>query len=280
VALETHALGEIYGALGFHSMPFSITPDTSLVYPGEQYVSVYDQLHYACTSGALAVLSAEIGLGKTLLVRCLIRALPPQVKVAYLINPLLDPDTLLRDVYAEFNDGEPAQQAASPSPYHALVSLVMGGAAQGIRYVVIVDEAHRLSADALEALRLLSNLETEQVKLISLLLVGQPELYKTLALRAMRPLRERVSLWLRLRPMNLKECSAYVRHRISRTHQDGRFSFSPAALWVLHWRTKGVPRRINLAAERAVLLAGTQHSRRVIWSMSWNACNEFKKVWQ
>jgi MSHA biogenesis protein MshM len=137
-----------------------------------------------------------------------------------------------------------------------------------------------LSAEALEALRLLSNLETEQVKLISLVLVGQPELERTLALRAMRPLRERIGMWLRLQPMSRTECAAYVRHRIERTHPDGDFVFSPAALWLLYWRTRGVPRRINLAGERAVLLASARpESRCVTGPMVWEACGEFSRVW-
>jgi len=274
-------LSPCYEALGFKHIPFSITPDTSLAFPGKQYVQAYNHLHHACMTGTLAVLSAEIGLGKTFVIRCLIRALPERVKVAYLINPLLDQVALLREIYAEFNAGALPASEHLQSLHHALVQLVLQGASSGARFVIIVDEAHRLSAEALEALRLLSNLETEQTKLISLVLVGQPELERTLALRAMRPLRERIGAWLRLRPMSRKQCSAYVQHRIARTHRDGRFSFSPAALWVLHWRTQGVPRRINLAAERAVLLACTRrNTQRISWSMVWQACNEFRRVWR
>lgn len=280
MGLQDNALGACYEALGFHSIPFSITPDTTLAYPGEQYVSTFDHLHHACSSGMLAVLSAEIGLGKTLLVRCLLRTLPEHVKTAYLLNPLIDPAALLRSIYAEFNSGELPRQNLWPSLHNALVELVLRGAAQGNRYVIIADEAHRLSTETLEALRLLSNLETEQVKLVSVLLVGQPELERTLALRAMRPLRERIGVWLRLRPMDRAHCGAYVAHRIARTHTDGNFAFSRAALWCLHWRTRGVPRRINLAAERAVLLAYANSTRLVTWSMVWEACNEFKRAWQ
>ncbi|WP_439114100.1 ExeA family protein [Hydrogenophaga sp.] len=279
--VQDNALGSCYAALGFKSLPFAITPDTSLAFPGPQYVSAYQQLYYACMNGVMAVLSAEIGLGKTFVIRCLLRALPANVKVAYLLNPLLDPLALLRDIQAEFNAGEqPALEQASRL-HHALVQRVLQGAAQGERFVIIVDEAHRLSAEALETLRLLSNLETEQVKLISLVLVGQPELERTLSMRAMRPLRERIGVWLRLQPMNRAECGAYVRHRIHRTHQDGSFAFTPAALWLLHWRTRGVPRRINLACERAVLLSSAQpETRRVTWPMVWEACGEFSRVWK
>lgn len=270
-----------YAALGFHTEPFSITPDISLAFPGEQYVRAYEQLHQACQSGVLAVLTAEIGLGKTFIVRGLISSLPVQVRVAYLFNPVLDQVGLLRAIYSEFNGGELPMSMHLPSLHHALVNLVLQGAARGERFVVIVDEAHRLSADALETLRLLSNLETEQSRLISLMLVGQPELERTLALRAMRPLRERIGTWVQLHPMNREDCCAYVQHRIARTHTEGSFHFSRLALWWLHWRTKGVPRRINLAAERVLQLACRRpHTRRVNWLMVWLACRDYRKAWK
>lgn len=272
-------LSSCYDALGFESVPFSITPDTALFYPGGRHVSAYRQLHHACLNGVLSVLSGEIGLGKTLVVRCVLRTLPEEVKVAYLINPLLDLPDLLRSIAREFGADALPSDATPVAVQDALVALVLQGAGEGRRYVVIVDEAHRLKAEALEALRLLSNLETERTKLISLVLVGQPELDRTLALRAMRPLRERVGVWLHLTPLSRAECAAYVRHRIHRTHRDGSFDFSNLALWWLHWRTAGVPRRINLACERAVLLAYTARTRRVTWSMVQRACKDFSKAW-
>lgn len=279
MSFQNHPFAPLYSALGFHSLPFSITPDTSLAYPSEQYVSALSRLHHAATGGSLAVLSAEIGLGKTLLLRCLLRTLPPDVKVAYLFNPLLDQAALLREVHAEFSDGDGAVKTDLASLHHSLTREVLKGASRGLRYVIIVDEAHRLNTEALEALRVLSNLETEKQKLINLILVGQPELVKTLALRSMRPLRERIGVWIQLRPMNKAEGAAYIRHRIARTHADGDLRFDWGALWLLHWRTQGVPRRINLACERAILMAAVSRKRRISWLMVWTACNDFRKAW-
>lgn len=273
-------LATCYASLGFNRVPFSMTPDTALFYPGGQHVSAYRQLHHACMNGTLAVLTGEIGLGKTLVVRCVIRHLPAQVRVAYLINPLLGRQDLLRDILSEFGGELPAHLGGLAALHQTLIQLVLAGAARGERFVVIVDEAHRLSSEALEMLRLLSNLETERTKLISLVLVGQPELDTTLGLRAMRPLRERVGMWLRLDPLNRQECAAYVRHRLAHSRSDGHFDFSPTALWWLQRKTRGVPRRINLACERAVLLACTQHMRSVNWDMVRVACKEFSKVWR
>jgi general secretion pathway protein A len=273
-------LAVCYEALGFDNVPFSITPNTALFFPGGQHLGAYTQLYHACMNGTMAVLSGEIGLGKTLLVRCVIRSLPEHVRVAYLINPLMSFVDMLREIHSEFGaEPLPAQMGLS-ALHKALVDLILEGVAKGERFVVIVDEAQRLKSEALEVLRLLSNLETEQVKLISLVLVGQPELDLTLNLRAMRPLRERIGLWLRLRPLSGGECAAYVRHRVARTHRDGSFHFSSAALWWLQLKTRGVPRRINLACERAVLLAYSRRARSVNWDMVRLACNEFSKVWR
>jgi general secretion pathway protein A len=260
-------------------MPFSITPDSAMLFQGQQYVTAVTEIRHACATGALAVLSGEVGVGKTLIVRCVMRSLPPPVRVAYLINPLLDFTDLLKTVCTEFElDADPALLSFS-GLYHNLVQHVLQRAAQGQRFVIIADEAHRLSVDSLELLRLLSNLETEQTKLISVILVGQPELQRTLQLRAMRPLRERIGIWVQLQAMRSEDCAAYVRHRIALTHREGDFSFTDGALWWVHRKTGGVPRRINLACERALMLACHQGTRRVGWRMARTACGEMARAW-
>lgn len=277
--VSLNPLMDCYRFLGFESVPFSITPDTALFFPDSQHVAAFNQLRHACIHGMLAVLTGEIGLGKTLVIRTVLRQLPEQVQVAYLINPLLDDKDILREIYAKFSD-VPLASDMPASDVHALLSQrVLEGAALGQRYAVIVDEAHRLQPEALEVLRLLSNLETEQQKLISLILVGQPELERTLMLRAMRPLRERIGVWLKLVPLRRDEMDAYILHRIRLTHQEGHFEFTPLALWHLHRRTGGVPRRINYACEKALLLAYAQSQKRVGWSLVRQACQEFSKVW-
>jgi len=270
---------DCYGRLGFESVPFSITPDTSLFYPGSQYASAYRQLSHACLHGQMAVMTGEIGLGKTLLVRCLLRQMPDTVRVAYLLNPMLEHGDLLKSIYEELVGEAPPADLTGSQLQQALVDRVIQSALQGQRHVVIVDEAHRLQPESLEMLRLLSNLETERHKLISLILVGQPELEQTLMLRSMRPLRERIGHWIRLAPMNRAESDGYIQHRIRLTHRTGQFGFTPMALWWLHRRSRGVPRRINYACEKALLLAYAAGVQQVNWSMARQACAEFTKVW-
>lgn len=271
---------ECYSRLGFSCVPFSITPDTSLFFPGGHHASAYRQLAQTCAQGQLTVMTGEIGLGKTLLVRCLLRQLPEQVKVAYLLNPLLDHRDLLQSIYSEFADVSPDPTLTVSQLNQALVECVIDAALKGVRHVVIVDEAHRLQPESLEMLRLLSNLETERTKLISLILAGQPELEQTLQLRAMRPLRERIGTWVRLQAMDRAESDAYIQHRIRLTHRTGDFRFTPMALWWLYRRARGVPRRINYACEKALLLAYAKGMRQVDWSIARQACGEFSKAWQ
>lgn len=277
--MSSNPLVDCYRFLGFESVPFSITPDTALFFPNGQHVSAFNQIRHACMHGMLVVLTGEIGLGKTLVIRTVLRKLPETVKVAYLINPLLAPADLLREIYASFSDAPMNHDTLAGDLQGALFQLVTAGISSGRHYAVIVDEAHRLHPEALEVLRLLSNLETEQQKLISLVLVGQPELERTLMLRAMRPLRERIGVWLRLEPLSRVEMDAYIQHRIRLTHKDGRFEFTRMALWQLHRRTAGVPRRVNYACEKALLLAYAKGQMRVSWSLARQACQEFSGVW-
>lgn len=273
-----------YEALGLRTAPFAITPDTSLFFPGGPHLGAYHQLRYASESGVIAVVSGEVGLGKTLLCRSLIRNMSARVTAAYVLNPLVGPAELLAEIYSDFtNAGEHPDIRQGPGTvailYRMIVQHVLSEARAGQRFVVVVDEAHRLSADALEVLRLLSNLETERQRLIALVLSGQPELERTLALRSMRPLRERVGVWVRLRPFDVEECTQYVRYRLARCSAGGRPEFSSLALRWLHWATGGVPRRINLACDRALLLAYAHSSPDVGLSLMRRAGRELSGAW-
>ncbi len=267
---------QVYKALGFSRAPFSISPDTSFFYPGSQYVTTFNQLLFAIRGGTMAVLTGEVGLGKSLICRNLLRHIPATVHVAMLSNPLLSHTEILASIHKDFT-GEDARRPESMAETHEeLKEIALECARRGEHLVVLVDEAHKLSAEALEGLRLLTNLETEERKLISLVLVGQPELEKTLALRAMRPLRERIGVWCKLEPMSRDECDKYVRHRMDLTRISGDVHFSNMALRSLHRSTKGVPRRINLVAERALLLAFGRGQHRISWFMVRRAVAELR----
>ncbi len=258
---------QVYKALGFSRAPFSISPDTSFFYPGSQHVTAFNHLLFAIRGGAMAVLTGEVGLGKSLICRSLLRNIPENVRVALLSNPLLSYTEILASIYKDLTGEAPNQPDSMARTHEQLTEIAFRYAKSGEYLVVMVDEAQKLSAEALEGLRLLSNLETEQRKLISLVLIGQPELEKTLALRAMRPLRERIGVWCKLGPMSRSECASYVRHRMAVSRTNGDVHFSRMALYLLHRSTKGVPRRINLLAERTLLLAFAKNKHRIDWFM-------------
>lgn len=258
---------QVYKALGFSRAPFSISPDTSFFYPGSQHVTAFNHLLFAIRGGAMAVLTGEVGLGKSLICRSLLRNIPENVHVALLSNPLLSYTEILASIYKDLTGEAPNQPDSMARTHEQLTEIAFRCAKSGEYLVVMVDEAQKLSAEALEGLRLLSNLETEQRKLISLVLIGQPELEKTLSLRAMRPLRERIGVWCKLGPMSRAECASYVRHRMAVSRTSGDVHFSRMALYLLHRSTKGVPRRINLLAERTLLLAYAKNKPRIDWFM-------------
>ncbi|MDP2400479.1 MAG: AAA family ATPase [Actinomycetota bacterium] len=250
----TANLDACYRALGLNEAPFRITPDTQFFFPHSQYLSALGHLRFGMMSGGFTVMTAEVGLGKTLLCRHLLRNLPEGVRTAYVYNPQLSFLELMRSIIHDLGEDVPEGESEAALQQHMLEILVKLTSAD-TRVAVLVDEAHRLSPEVLEGLRLLSNLETEKQKLLSLLLVGQPELETQLKSRNMRALRERISVWHRLHPFDFKETESYINHRLDSVRTNGHLKFTRAALWFIHYHSRGVPRRINLICDRALLAA-------------------------
>jgi general secretion pathway protein A len=250
-----HHVDECYQALGFSRSPFGITPDTSMFFPNSQHITVYNNLRFAMTGGGIAVLTGEVGLGKTLICRYLLRNAPSNMRAALIVNPLLSYPAILATIFRDVTGRHAARGLALSEIYEGLVSFAIQRAKNGDQIVVLVDEAHKLSTESLEGLRQLTNIESERRKLFSLVLVGQPELDKILALRAMRPLRDRIAAWCRLSPLTRQQCTSYIQHRISKTQQVGSVRFSWWALLYVYIYSRGVPRRINLLCDRSLLHA-------------------------
>jgi general secretion pathway protein A len=158
--------------------------------------------------------------------------------------------------------------------HEALYERLIAFAAEGTRVVLVLDEAHLLGPDMLENLRLLTNLETEDKKLVTLLLFGQNELEETLARRELRPLRQRIALWHRLKPFGWLETGEYIRHRLDRARDGATLGFTRAALLAARRYTGGVPRRINLICDRALLAAFARGKARVDLSLLAAAARE------
>jgi len=242
---------------GFSEPPFSITPDPRFVFLGERHRDALAHLHYGITQGGgggFVQLTGEVGTGKTTLCRLLLEQLPETVRVALVLNPLLSPVELLETIAEELRLDLTGVRGSLKGLYDRLNAFLIDAYAQGLRVVVIIDEAQNLSKEALEQVRLLTNLETPTQKLLQMVLLGQPELRTLLERPELRQLAQRITARYHLTPLDAEETEAYLRHRVAVAGAT-RFPFTRLAVKRLHQHSGGVPRLINVIAERA-LLAG------------------------
>jgi MSHA biogenesis protein MshM len=237
--------------------PFALTPDTAYAYASRAHVEALNTLLLALDDGAGFIqITGAIGTGKTLACRRLLSALTaraPQIETAYLPNPSLTPRALLAAIARELR-----LDAAAHLPDTTLLATLnehLLAAAQAERKVVVcLDEAQAMPVETLEALRLISNLETEKRKLIQIVLFGQPELETKLAQR-LPQLASRIAFHYRLAGLTPAETAHYVAHRLHVAGYRGPELFERSALALLHRTTRGVPRLINVVAHKALLLA-------------------------
>ncbi len=242
---------------GLTESPFSITPDPRFVYLSERHRDALAHLLYGVMQGGgggFVQLTGEVGTGKTTVCRLLLEKLPDNVRVALVLNPKLTPIELLETICDDLKIDLSQTPRTIRGLVAALYRYLLDAYAQGLRVILIVDEAQLLTFNALEQIRLLTNLETATQKLLQILLLGQPELRDMLAKPQLRQLAQRVTARFHLTPLNLTETEAYLRHRFA-TAGGSHFPFSKAAIKRIHDRAAGVPRLINVISERS-LLAG------------------------
>jgi general secretion pathway protein A len=242
---------------GLQQPPFSIAPDPRYLYMSERHREALAHLLYGVRGGGgFVVLTGEIGAGKTTVCRCFLEQIPPRCNVAYIFNPKLTVEELLSTICAEFRIPcrHPGIGVTTVKDYvDALNEFLLRMHSVGQNNVLIIDEAQNLSAGVLEQLRLLTNLETNERKLLQIVLIGQPELRTLLARRGMQQLAQRVIARYHLGALAEEETAQYVRHRLSVAGLTGAMPFDDRALARLHHYSRGVPRRINLLADRALL---------------------------
>ena len=242
---------------GLAREPFSIAPDPRYLFMSERHREALAHLLYGVRAGGgFVLLTGAIGAGKTTVCRCFLEQIPKRCNVAYIFNPQLTVTELLKTVCDEF--GIP-QQIADPSEATAkayidpLNDFLLKTHAVGQNNVLIIDEAQSLSAEVLEQLRLLTNLETNERKLLQIVLIGQPELRDMLAQPGLEQLAQRVIARCHLEALSEAETTQYVRHRLEVAGLAGPLPFDRRALRRVHALAGGVPRRINLLCDRALL---------------------------
>jgi len=257
---------------GLKQEPFSIAPDPRLLFMSEQHREALAHLLYGVQGGGgFVLLTGEIGTGKTTVCRSFLEQVPPHVNLAYIFNPKLTVLELLETVCHEFGvaAAPPAQRAATVKDYlDPLNAFLLQSHAAGRNNVLVIDEAQNLAPEVLEQLRLLTNLETSERKLLQIILIGQPELREMLARPELEQLAQRVIARYHLRALGEAESAQYVRHRLEMCGLQRPLPFDRAALRSIHRATGGVPRRINLLCDRALLGAYAngqgQVTRRIV----------------
>jgi general secretion pathway protein A len=270
---------------GLSEKPFAITPDPRYLYLSERHAEALAHLLYGINeSGGFIQLTGEVGTGKTTVVRTLLSRVPQHADVAVILNPRVSPVEFLLTICEEL--GLPLADADRDSVKQMVDLLnkrLLSAHAEGRRIIVIVDEAQNLSAETLEQVRLLTNLETATQKLLQIILIGQPELRVLLDRNDLRQLAQRITGRYHLKPLSRDETQGYVRHRLKVAGAAGEI-FTTAALREVHRLANGIPRVINVTCDRALLGAYTQETRRVTAALVRRAAGEvygrrFSPLW-
>jgi type II secretory pathway predicted ATPase ExeA len=244
-----------YEYFGLNQPPFRITPDTNLFFAGGNRGAILEALIYAVGNGeGIVKVVGEVGSGKTMLCRMLEQELPERVEVVYIANPSLAPENILHVIAFEL------KLPVSPNTsrlevMHALQELLLARHAENRQVVVFVEEAQGMPIATLEEIRLLSNLETRQNKLLQIVLFGQPELDEKLARAEIRQLKERITYSFQLAPFNPNDIREYLNSRVRACGYRAMELFSPGAVQAIAHYSHGLVRRINIVADKSLLAA-------------------------
>jgi MSHA biogenesis protein MshM len=248
---------------GLRELPFGITPDTSFFFGSPHSQEALNTLLVAARTGeGFIKITGEVGTGKTLLCRKFMATLGPEFVTAYIPNPYLEPRTLMLALADELEVGYD-RDADEHQVLKAITHRLLALAGDGKRVLLCLDEAQAMPVETLEALRLLTNLETEKRKLLQIVLFGQPELNRKLELQSIRQLAQRITFHYHLGPLTRDDLDYYVAHRLRVAGYDGARLFSRGAVARLYAASGGVPRLVNILAHKAMMLCYGQGRQQV-----------------
>lgn len=263
-----------YEHFGLSQAPYRITPDTELFYRGGERGAILNALEFAVVGGeALIKVVGEVGSGKTMLCRMLGQQLPEHVETVFIANPSLSRDNILHAIAFEMGL-DVAATASRLEVMKTLQDYLLERHAAGRQVVVFVEEAQGMPLETLEEIRLLSNLETRQHKLLQIVLFGQPELDEALGAPHVRQIRERITQSFHLPPLRGGEIRDYLMFRLHLAGYRGADIFTAAAVRLIAFASRGLMRRINILADKAMLAAYVRQSRRVGARHVWAALRE------
>lgn len=238
---------------GFKEAPFSIAPDPRYLYMTAQHREALAHLVYGLNSeGGCILLTGEVGTGKTTVCRCLLEQIPEQANIALVLNPKVTATELLETICDELKISYPAEGNTVKTYIDSINHFLIEANARNEKTVLIIDEAQNLDSTVLEQLRLLTNLETNQRKLLQIIILGQPELLEILSRKEMRQLSQRITARFHLNALSRTEVKAYISHRLAVAGQNAQL-FPDKTIKLLYRLSKGIPRLINVLCDRALL---------------------------
>jgi general secretion pathway protein A len=248
---------------GFDEKPFTLTPNPRFIFLSKKHKEAFAHLLYGINNHyGFVELIGEVGTGKTTILRTLLNQLQDEnYRTALIFNPCLTGIELLRSISNEFGLNSKSEYANEILA--ELNRFLLTETTKGRTVVLVIDESQNLLPEVLEQLRLISNLESENDKLIQIILAGQPELEALLGRPELRQLNQRIAVRYRLGTLSMEETRTYIRHRMEVAGETGGVSFSTSATRLIHLFTRGFPRKINILCDRSLLVAYGDERRRI-----------------
>jgi general secretion pathway protein A len=260
---------------GLTEAPFDITPNPRFLFYSAKHREAYNHLLYGIRERkGFVQMTGEVGAGKTTLCRAMLEQLDHHYSTALILNPVLSADELVKTIALEF--GLPVHGLDRLDTLAVINNFLLQQVERGKETLLIIDEAQDLTDELLEQVRLLSNLETDDRKLLQIILFGQPELRERLNNPRLRQLRQRITVRYHLPPLSRHEVAQYVQHRIHVSGGNGTPHFTRAALWRVHHYSQGIPRLVNAVCDKALLAGYVQQRERIDFSMVGRAVRELE----
>ena len=260
---------------GLKQAPFDLTPNPRFLFHSQKHRKAYNHLLYGiCERKGFVQLTGEVGAGKTTLCRALLEQLNGIFSTALILNPALDADGLMKAIATEF--GLDVKGRDRLETITAIGEFLLRQVQQGKETVLIIDEAQNLTEELLEQIRLLSNIETDDRKLLQIVLLGQPELRDRLDSPRLQQLRQRITVRYHLTPLSRDEVSQYIRYRLELAGAQGAPYFTQPAVRRVFGYSQGIPRLINAVCDKALLAGFVEQSGEITYAMVGRAIRELE----